>query len=70
MATLLYGGRIGDADLVESLARKQYELVQERFAHSMSRLENTASRRGIRRDIARVKTILVERAKQTASASE
>lgn len=43
-----------DSALVRTLAEKQRELVQGRFALSMNRLENTASLRTVRRDIARI----------------
>lgn len=52
---------IADADLVRTLAEKQHALVTARFAHSMSRLENTSTLRVIRRDIARLKTELRKR---------
>ena len=44
-----------DAALVRELVVKQHALVEARFAHSMNRLDNTASLRGIRKDIARIK---------------
>lgn len=52
---------LDDGALVTELARKQHELVTARFAHSMSRLENTATLGGIRKDIARIQTELRRR---------
>src|SRR5690606_5630722 len=47
---------LDDAALVRTLAQRQHALVRARFAHSMNRLENTASLRAIRKDIARLRT--------------
>ena len=46
-----------DAALVSELATQEHALVRARFALSMNRLDNTASVRVVRRDIARIKTI-------------
>lgn len=45
-----------DAALVSELATQEHALVRARFALSMNRLDNTASVRVVRRDIARIKT--------------
>jgi ribosomal protein L29 len=45
-----------DAAVVSDLVQKQHGFVRARFALSMGRLEDTASIRVIRRDIARLKT--------------
>lgn len=50
-----------DAALVKELAVQQRSLVQARFALSMNRLDNTATVRTIRRDIARIRTELRRR---------
>lgn len=47
-----------DQALVEVLVQKEHALVRARFQNSLNRLENTASLRGLRRDIARVRTEL------------
>jgi len=47
---------LDDATLVRSLFEQQRALVRSRFAHSMNRLENTASLGVVRRDIARIQT--------------
>lgn len=47
---------IDDAGLVRQLAVQERELLRAQFKLSMSQLENTASLRNIRRDIARIRT--------------
>ena len=49
---------------VEDLAKEAFNL---RFQRASGQLENTARVRQVRRDIARIKTILGERARTTAS---
>ena len=49
---------------VEDLAKEAFNL---RFQRASGQLENTARVRQVRRDIARIKTILGERARATAS---
>ncbi len=49
----------------DELKAKELELARElfnlRFRHSSGQMENTARLRGIRRDLARVKTVIRER---------
>ncbi len=45
-----------DKVLVQTLSEKETALVRARFSHAMGRLENTASLRVIRKDIARIRT--------------
>jgi large subunit ribosomal protein L29 len=45
-----------DEQLVQSIRSKERELVAARFRHSSNQLENTATLRVIRKDIARLKT--------------
>ena len=45
---------------LESLKKEAFNL---RFQAATGQLENTAQMRGVRRDVARVKTILAEKAK-------
>jgi large subunit ribosomal protein L29 len=52
---------LSDRDLVAKLDESERALVAARFKHSMNQLENTASLRGMRRDIARIKTELGRR---------
>ena len=51
---------------VDDLAKEAFNL---RFQRASGQLENTARVRQVRRDIARIKTILGERARATKSAS-
>ncbi|MEO5377140.1 MAG: 50S ribosomal protein L29 [Magnetococcus sp. DMHC-6] len=57
---------------VGALQAKQIELQQEafklRFQHSTAQLENTSRIRQVRRDYARVQTLLVERARKEQGA--
>jgi len=45
-----------DEQLVQSVRSKERELVAARFRHSSNQLENTATLRVIRKDLARLKT--------------
>lgn len=54
-------------ELQKELAKK---LWKARFDNHTNQLDDTSEIPKIRRDVARVKTILVERAKQSASTSE
>ena len=51
-------------DEIESLAKEAFNL---RFQKASGQLENTARVRAVRRDMARVKTILNQKAQDTAS---
>ncbi|MBT3660849.1 MAG: 50S ribosomal protein L29 [Rhodospirillaceae bacterium] len=57
-----------DDELKEQLLDLRKESFNLRFQGASGQLENTARVRGVRRDIARIKTILEER-NQAASAS-
>lgn len=50
-------------DLLDTLGRETFNL---RFQRANGQLENTARVRQVRRDIARIKTILSERHRQTS----
>jgi large subunit ribosomal protein L29 len=52
------------AQQVEDLCKEQFNM---RFQRASGQLENTARIREVRRDIARIKTILAERRRQAAS---
>jgi len=52
------------ADNLNDLAKEAFNL---RFQQASGQLENTARVRVVRRDIARIKTILNQRASETAS---
>lgn len=47
---------LSDEQLVHKALSTERELVTARFAHSMGQLENTATLKVLRRDIARIKT--------------
>jgi large subunit ribosomal protein L29 len=55
--------------LREELTKLKKEAFNLRFQAATNQLENTARIRGVRRDVARVKTILNEKAR-TAATSE
>lgn len=50
-------------EMKDSLASLRKEAFNLRFQRASGQLENTARVRGIRRDIARIKTVLTERGK-------
>jgi large subunit ribosomal protein L29 len=52
------------AQQIDDLRKEQFNL---RFQRASGQLENTARARHVRRDIARMKTILAERRRQAAS---
>jgi large subunit ribosomal protein L29 len=47
---------LNDEGLAHRLMEVERELVRKRFQHSMGQLENTASLRNLRKEIARIKT--------------
>ena len=51
-------------DEIDSLAKEAFNL---RFQKASGQLENTARVRAVRRDMARVKTVLNQKAQETAS---
>jgi large subunit ribosomal protein L29 len=55
-------------ELRDQLVALKKEAFNLRFQQATSQLENTARMRGVRRDVARVKTILNEKAAQAAQA--
>lgn len=56
--------------LRDQLAQLKKEAFNLRFQQATSQLENTARMRGVKRDVARVKTILTEKAAAAASTTE
>jgi large subunit ribosomal protein L29 len=58
-----------DDELKEQLLGLRREAFNLRFQAASGQLENTARRRQVRRDIARIKTILGERQRRPAEAS-
>ena len=54
-------------ELLDQLAKLKKEQFKLRFQRATGQLENTARVRQVRRDIARIKTVLGERRKAPAS---
>lgn len=52
---------MSDSELQEQIAESEQSLVDMRFRQTMGQLESTAAIRTVRRDIARMKTLLRER---------
>ncbi|MEJ5244105.1 MAG: 50S ribosomal protein L29 [Bacteroidota bacterium] len=50
-----------DSELVRLLQESQETLVKQRFQHSLKQLQDTAYLKILRKDIARINTILTER---------
>ena len=55
-------------ELGDELVRLRKEKFNLRFQQASGQLENTARVREVRRDIARIKTVLTERRRATAAA--
>ena len=55
---------VSDQDLVHRVLQLEMDLVGARFKHSRGQLENTAELRGMRRDIARLRTEARRREKE------
>ncbi|MEE9300364.1 MAG: 50S ribosomal protein L29 [Alphaproteobacteria bacterium] len=55
-----------DDELTEELLKLKKEAFNLRFQRVTGQLENTARMRAVRRDIARVKTIVTERRRESA----
>ncbi|MDH7515977.1 MAG: 50S ribosomal protein L29 [Bacteroidota bacterium] len=58
--------QMGDAELRERIAQDEEQLAKMRFQVATSQLTNTAKIRLLRRDIARMKTVLAERQRRRA----
>lgn len=54
------------AELQRTLEKMQGDLFQNRLKHTTNQLENAMLIRNLRRDIARVKTVLTERLRKQA----
>jgi large subunit ribosomal protein L29 len=50
-------------ELIKRIQEEEMNLVDLRFSHELKQLTNTAKLRLVRRDIARMKTVLAERQK-------
>jgi large subunit ribosomal protein L29 len=61
---------LGDAELVERLAETRAELFNLRFQNATGRLENSARLRHLRKEVARIHTLLREREIEAAETAE
>jgi large subunit ribosomal protein L29 len=61
---------LGDAELVDRLAEARSELFNLRFQNATGRLENSARLRDLRKEVARIHTLLREREIAAAEAAE
>jgi large subunit ribosomal protein L29 len=59
---------MSDAELSEELEKNKKELFNLRFQHVTGQLENPVKMREVRRDIARIKTIMREKEIEKAQA--
>jgi len=57
-------------ELRDQLAALKKEAFNLRFQQATGQMENTSRMRGVRRDVARVKTILNQKAAMAASSTE
>lgn len=56
-------------EIIQRIKDEQKNLVDLRFSHQLKQLTNTAKIRNVKRDIARLKTVLQEREVQSAGSS-
>ena len=61
---------LGDAELVDRLGEVRAELFNLRFQNATGRLENSARLRDLRKEVARIHTLLREREIEAAEAAE
>jgi large subunit ribosomal protein L29 len=61
---------LGDSELVERLGEARAELFNLRFQNATGRLENSARLRDLRKEVARINTLLREREIEAAEAAE
>ena len=59
---------LSDAELVQQIEDNERALMDMRFSQAVGTLEDTAAVRIVRRDLARMKTILKERASEQSAA--
>jgi large subunit ribosomal protein L29 len=60
----------GDAELKSLLAAKIEELHKARFKHALGQLRTTHTLLGLRREVARIETVLRERSRAAAAPKE
>ena len=58
---------MSDEEIIKRIEEEEKNLVDLRFQHELKSLTNTAKLRLVRKDIARMKTVLNERKSRTGS---
>ena len=61
---------LGDTELVDRLVEARAELFNLRFQNATGRLENSARLRDLRKEVARIHTLLREREIEAAESAE
>jgi large subunit ribosomal protein L29 len=56
-------------EIIQRIKEEEQSLVDLRFSHQLKQLTNTAKIKNVKRDIARLRTVLQERELQTAGTS-
>ena len=56
-------------EIIQRIKDEEQSLVDLRFSHQLKQLTNTSKIKNVKRDIARLKTVLQERESQTAGSS-
>jgi large subunit ribosomal protein L29 len=56
-------------EIIQRIKDEEQSLVDLRFSHQLKQLTNTSKLKNVKRDIARLKTVLQERESQTAGSS-
>jgi len=56
-------------EIIQRIKDEEQSLVDLRFSHQLKQLTNTAKIKNVKRDIARLRTVLQERELQTAGSS-
>jgi large subunit ribosomal protein L29 len=56
-------------EIVQRIKDEEQSLVDLRFSHQLKQLTNTSKLKNVKRDIAKLKTVLQERESQTAGSS-
>ena len=56
-------------EIIQRIKDEEKNLVDLKFSHQLKQLTNTAKLNNVKRDLARLKTVLQERELQTAGAS-
>jgi large subunit ribosomal protein L29 len=56
-------------EIVQRIKDEEQSLVDLRFSHQLKQLTNTSKLKNVKRDIARLRTVLQERESQTAGSS-